>query len=101
MRGTMVTVFGVLDRKTNNIEFVKDALGSYDFKRWLATNFLRNGSILALYPEDFDVYRLFDVNPETRTLNSDSPFQLVCNVSDLFDEFKIARPDVARSSDEA
>lgn len=92
----MVTVFAVLDRKTNNFEFVKDAHDSYTFKRWLAANFLRNRSILSLYPDDFDIYCLFDVDPETRSLSAGS-FKLVCSVSDLFDEFKIARPDSAEA----
>lgn len=97
----MKSIYAIFDRKTNSVEFIKEADNIQAFERWFATVFLRSDGMFALYPEDYDIYELCAFNSETLKVNADYPPQLICSVSELFDIFKIARPNLARSSDEA
>lgn len=97
----MKSIFAIFDRKTNSVELVKDADNIQAFERWFATVFLRSDGMFALYPEDYDIYDLCGFDPETLRVNADYPAQLICSVSELFDIFKIARPNLARDPDEA
>lgn len=97
----MKSIYAIFDRKTNSVELVKDADNIQAFERWFATVFLRSDCMFALYPEDYDIYDLCGFNPETLSVNADYPAQLICSVSELFDIFKIARPNIARDPDEA
>lgn len=97
----MKSIYAIFDRKTNSVELVKDADNIQAFERWFATVFLRSDSMFALYPEDYDIYDLCGFDPETLRVNADYPAQLICSVSELFDIFKIARPNLARDPDEA
>lgn len=96
-------IYAIFDRKTKSVEFVKESDNIDCFKRWFATAFLRSDSMFALYPDDYDIYLLGRFDSET--MHGDIEPDLMCSVSDLFDLFKIprpfARPDLARSSDEA
>lgn len=91
-------LYAIFDRKTKSVEFVKEADNIECFKRWFATAFLRVDSMFALYPDDYDIYLLGCFDCET--MHGDIEPDLMCSVSDLFDQFKLARPDSARSSDE-
>lgn len=95
-------IYAIFDRKTKSVQFVKEADNIDCFKRWFASAFLRSDTIFAFYPEDFDIYLLGCFDAET--MHGDFEPDLMCNVSDLFDLFKLprsfARPDMARSSDE-
>lgn len=96
-------IYALFDRKTKSVQFVKEADNIDCFKRWFASVFLHAETIFALYPEDFDIYILGSFDAET--MHGDIEPELLCSVSDLFDLFKLprpfARPDMARSSDEA
>ena len=97
----MKTIYAIFDRKTNSVELVKDADNIQAFERWFATVFLRSDSMFALYPDDYDIYELCAFNPETLKVCPDFPSMLICSVSELFDIFKIARPNLVRDPDEA
>lgn len=97
----MKSIFAIFDRKTNSVELVKDADNIQAFERWFVTVFLRSDGMFALYPDDYDIYELCALNPETLEVNADHPSTLICSVSELFDIFKIARPNLARDPDEA
>lgn len=97
----MKSIYAVFDRKTNSVEFIKEADNLQAFQRWFATVFLRSDGMFALYPDDYDIYELCAFDPETLRVNAEFPPEYLCSVSELFDIFKIARPNLARSSDEA
>ena len=97
----MKIIFCVHDRKTNSCALCKEAAIIEEFERWFATVFLRDQSMFALYPQDYDIYSVTALDDETMTIQSSHPPKLICSVDELFDIFKIARPNLARSSDEA
>lgn len=97
----MKSIYAIFDRKTNSVDFVKDSDNIQSFERWFATVFLRSDSMFALYSEDYDIYELCTFNPETLKVDVDCSSSLICSVSELFDIFKIARPNLARDPDEA
>ncbi len=96
-------IYAIFDRKTKSVDFVKEADNVDSFNRWFATAFLRSDTMFALYPDDYDIYLLGCFDSET--MHGDIEPDLLYSVSDLFDIFKLprpsARPDLARSSDEA
>jgi hypothetical protein len=57
--------------------------------------------MFALYPQDYDIYSVISLDDENMTIQDSHPPKLICSVDELFDIFKIARPNLARSSDEA
>lgn len=91
-------LYAIFDRKTKSVDFVKEADNIDVFKRWFATVFLHSDGMYALYPEDYDIYLLGCFDSES--MHGDLEPDLMCSVSDLFDQFKLARPDSARFSDE-
>lgn len=95
----MKTIYAVFDRKTAAVELVKDSDNIQAFERWFATVFLRSDSMFALYPEDYDIYALCDFDPETLKVDNDRGSELICSVSELFDVFKLPRPNVAPSGE--
>ena len=97
----MKTIFCVHDRKTSSCALCKEAANIEEFERWFATVFLRDRSMFALYPQDYDNYSVISLDDETMTIQDPHPPKLICSVDELFDIFKIARPNLARSSDEA
>ena len=97
----MKIIFCVHDRKTNSCALCKEAANIEEFERWFATVFLRDQSMFALYPQDYDIYSVTSLDDETMTIQDSHPPKLICSVDELFDIFKIARPNLARSSDEA
>ena len=97
----MKFIYAVFDRKTNSVALVKDADNVQDFERWFATVFLRTDAMFALYPDDYDIYELCSFDPETLKVVSDLGSLLICSVSELFDIFKIPRPDFALDSKDA
>lgn len=95
----MKTIYAIFDRKTNSVELVKEADNIQAFERWFATVFLRSDGMFALYPDDYDIYELCVLDPETLKVNVDSGSELICSVSELFDIFKIPRPNFAPSGE--
>lgn len=95
----MKTVYAVFDRKTNSCALCKEAANIEEFQRWFATVFLRDSSMFALYPTDFDIYELCGLDDEHMKINTDYPPSLICSVDELFDIFKIPRPTVAQSGE--
>ena len=95
----MKTIFAIFDRKTNSVELVKESDNIQTFERWFATVFLRGDGMFALYPEDYDIYSLTSFDPETLKINVDCGPDLICSVSELFDIFKIPRPNLAPSGE--
>lgn len=95
----MKTVYAVFDRKTNSCALCKEAANIEEFQRWFATVFLRDSSMFALYPMDFDIYELCGLDDEHMKINTDYPPSLICSVDELFDIFKIPRPTVAQSGE--
>ncbi len=94
-------IFAIRDRKTAYICFIKEADNVECFKRWFATAFLRADTMFALYPDDYDVYKLCDYDPSSMVVSCLKGPKLYGSVSDIFDQFHLTRPDSARSSDEA
>lgn len=95
----MKIIFGVFDRKTCSCALVKEAGCIEEFQRWFATAFLRDSSMFALYPADFDIYDLCGFDDERMKINTDYPPSLICSVDELFDIFKIPRPTPAQSGE--
>lgn len=95
----MKTIYAIFDRKTSSVELVKEADNIQAFERWFATVFLRNDGMFSLYPEDYDIYELCMFDPETLKVTVGSGSELICSVSDLFDIFKIPRPNFAPSGE--
>lgn len=92
----MKTIYAVFDRKTNSCALCKDAVNIEEFQRWFATVFLRDTSMFALYPEDYDIYALCTFDDENMTIPEYSPTHLICSVDELFSIFKIPRPTSAQ-----
>lgn len=95
----MKTIYAIFDRKTGSSALVKEAACVEEFERWFTTVFLRSDAMFALYPADFDIYRLCDFDDEHMKINTDYPPSLICSVDELFDIFKIPRPTVAQSGE--
>ena len=55
--------------------------------------------MFALYPDDYDIYELCSFDPETLKVNVERGSKLICCVSELFDMFKLPRPNVAPSGE--
>lgn len=95
----MKTIFAIFDRKTCSCVLCKEASGLDDFERWFATVFLRGDGMMALYPQDYDIYSLIDFDDETMTVDHSVSSKLVCSVDELFDVFKLPRPTFAPSGE--
>lgn len=95
----MKTIYAIFDRKTNSCSLVKEAVNIEEFQRWFATVFLRDSSMFALYPQDYDIYSVCTFDDEHMKINTDYPPALICSVDELFDIFKIPRPTVAQSGE--
>ena len=78
------------------VRFVKEAANIEEFQRWFATVFLRDSSMFALYPEDYDIYSLLLLMKEHMTSADSLPPRVVCSVEELFSIFKIPRPTSAQ-----
>lgn len=95
----MKTIYAIFDRKTSSVELVREADNIQAFERWFATVFLRSDGMFALYPDDYDIYELCLFDPETLKVDADHTSELICSVSELFDIFKIPRPNFAPSGE--
>ncbi len=95
----MKTVYAVFDRKTNSCALCKEAVNIEEFQRWFVTVFLRDSSMFALYPADYDIYSLFTFDEEHMTSADPFPPCVVCSVEELFSIFKIPRPTSAQSGE--
>lgn len=91
----MKTIYAIFDRKTNSCSLCKEAVNIEEFQRWFATVFLRDSSMFALYPQDYDIYSLCCFNEENMSVDNDFPPCLICSVDELFSIFKIPRPTSA------
>lgn len=97
----MKTIYAIFDRKTNSCALCKEAVNIEEFQRWFATVFLRDSSMFALYPQDYDIYSLCSFNDENMTVDDPASFPpcLICSVDELFSIFKIPRPTSAQSGE--
>lgn len=101
----MKTIYAIFDRKTNTTALCKDAVNVDEFQRWFATVFLRDASMLrdasifALYPEDYDIYSICTFDEENMTVPDSTPPRLICSVDELFSIFKLPRPTSAQSGE--
>lgn len=95
----MKTIYAVFDRKTNSTALCKDAVNVEEFQRWFATVFLRDSSMFALYPEDYDIYSICTFDEENMTVPDSTPPRLICSVDELFSIFKLPRPTSAQSGE--
>ncbi len=86
------SIYAIFDRKTKSVVFVREADNIECFERWFSMAFLHSSSMFALYPGDYDVYALCEFDDESMHVSSDLP-DLMCNVDELFDKFKICRPN--------
>lgn len=88
----MKTIYAVFDRKTNSCVLCKEAVNVEEFQRWFATVFLRDSSMFALYPEDYDIYSICTFDDENMTIPEPFSPRIICSVDELFSIFKIPRP---------
>lgn len=95
----MKTIYAIFDRKTNSCALCKEAVNVEEFQRWFATVFLREASMFALYPEDYDIYSLCTFDEENMTVPDSTPPRLICSVDELFSIFKLPRPTSAQSGE--
>ncbi len=95
----MKTIYAVFDRKTNTTALCKEAVNVEEFQRWFATVFLRDASMFALYPEDYDIYSICTFDEEHMTIPDSTPPRLICSVDELFSIFKLPRPTSAQSGE--
>ncbi len=95
----MKTIYAVFDRKTNTTALCKEAVNVEEFQRWFATVFLRDASMFALYPEDYDIYSICTFDEEHMTIPDCTPPRLICSVDELFSIFKLPRPTSAQSGE--
>ena len=95
----MKTIYAVFDRKTNSTALCKEAVNVEEFQRWFATVFLRDASMFALYPEDYDIYSICTFDEENMTVPDSTPPRLICSVDELFSIFKLPRPTSAQSGE--
>jgi hypothetical protein len=95
----MKVIYAIFDRKTNSCSLCKEAGNIEEFQRWFATVFLRDSSMFALYPQDYDIYSVCTFDDENMTIPDFHPPTLICSVDELFDIFKIPRPTVAQSGE--
>lgn len=95
----MKTIYAVFDRKTNTTALCKEAVNVEEFQRWFATVFLRDSSMFALYPEDYDIYSICTFDEENMTVPVSTPPHLICSVDELFSIFKLPRPTSAQSGE--
>ena len=96
-------IYGVLDRRINSFVICKDAANLADFKRWFAMVFLRPDSVYSKFSNDYDIWIVgsFSDPESAEAPKGDMVLTFLVSVSDVIDEFNLARPDMARSSDEA
>lgn len=92
----MKTIYAVFDRKTSSCALCKEAVNVEEFERWFATVFLRDSSMFALYPEDYDIYSICTFDDEHMTIEECSVPSLITSVDELFSIFKIPRPNSAQ-----
>ena len=64
----MKTIYAIFDRKTSSCALCKEAANIEEFERWFATVFLRDSSMFALYPQDYDIYSLCSFDDENMTI---------------------------------
>lgn len=95
------TIFAVFDRKTNSVELIQQAENLDVFKRWFANVFLTADSMFSRFPEDYDIYGLCTYDTETLEGEKSWSPHVLTSVSAIIDHYHLARPDLARSSDEA
>ena len=95
----MKTIYAIFDRKTNTAALCKEAVNVEEFQRWFATVFLRDSSMFALYPEDYDIYSICTFDEENMTIPDSTPPRLICSVEELFSIFKLPRPTSAQSGE--
>lgn len=95
----MKTIYAVFDRKTSSTALCKEAVNIEEFERWFATVFLRDASMFALYPEDYDIYSICTFDEENMTVPDSTPTRLICSVDELFSIFKLPRPTSAQSGE--
>lgn len=95
----MKTIYAIFDRKTNTTALCKEAVNVEEFQRWFATVFLRDASMFALYPEDYDIYSICTFDEENMTVPDSTPPRLICSVDELFSIFKLPRPTSAQSGE--
>lgn len=95
----MKTIYAVFDRKTNSCALCKEALNVEEFQRWFATVFLRDSSMFALYPQDYDIYSVCTFDEENMTIPDFAPPHLICSVEELFSIFNLPRPTIAQSGE--
>lgn len=95
----MKTIYAVFDRKTNTTALCKEAVNVEEFQRWFATVFLRDASMFALYPEDYDIYSICTFDEENMTIPDSTPPRLICSIEELFSLFKLPRPTSAQSGE--
>lgn len=77
-------VYSLFDRKV--MEYMSLVLGTTDeaVMRALAESFgTPSASTVFKYPQDFDLMRLGDFDPETGVITPEMPPRLVVNVSDI------------------
>ena len=95
-------IFCIRDRKTAYVCFVKDAVNSESFERWFVQNLLVDSkTIFGMFPEDYDIYKLCDYDPSSMVVSAPKGPKLFGSVSDLYDKYHLARPNLARDPDEA
>ena len=95
----MKTIYAIFDRKTNSTALCKEAVNVEEFQRWFATVFLRDASMFALYPEDYDIYSICTFDDENMTVPASTQPRLICSVDELFSIFKLPRPTSAQSGE--
>lgn len=95
----MKTIYCIFDRKTNTTSLCKEAVNVEEFQRWFATVFLRDASMFALYPEDYDIYSICTFDEENMTVPDSTQPRLICSVDELFSIFKLPRPTSAQSGE--
>lgn len=95
-------IFAIRDRKTAFAMFVKDAVNIDEFERWFVHNMLIDGkTIFCMFPEDYDIYKICEFDRNSMAVSAPKSPKLICSVSDLYDKFNLARPNLARDPDEA
>ena len=95
------SIFAVYDRKTSSVEIIQQAETLEVFQRWFANVFLTTDTMFARFADDYDIYNLCTYDTETLEGEKTWSPHVVSSVSAIFDHFKLARPNLARDTDEA
>lgn len=82
----MARLYSLLDRKLREFGVVLTAQNDETMLRELHSNLKGRESTQGKYPEDFDLYRIGEVDVETGVVGGENPPRLVMNLKELLSD---------------